>query len=464
MKTKTRAFYLLVNEIDKINLDLLAYIKTFSRFSYLFLLITLDCIKFKTINFYKSNLCKDTPAPRLELIKSITKRLEEQNIVYIKIFQSFCLEQNILSNDEKDYLIKYIDNVPFNTDEIDYDLLDKLNKQFNIEIYVDQPINSGIIGVVFPGVILSKKEKEKEKVVIKMLKKNIKSKLTNLFEEIELITKLLQWIPYINQLNLNKFFQDNKQLILNQTDFMKEAENIEIFKFKIQNMTEYKIPKVYKEITNEFNNIIVMENIKGITICDLVKYDENICDIFGKILLKFGFISILMTSAIHLDLHAGNVFFYINNDSCLPKYQIGFIDFGLCSFPSRENQNIYYLFFHDLVYKKDFSNLEKINKILRVLIEEKNIFDNLSSDNKDKLIKECINCLKKSLDKLDINFIINLSKIFKKYNLNYSTEFNQICLSLHSCDTLGELLCKDLNDTVLKSFNEIYNINTLIEI
>ena len=171
-----------------------------------------------------------------------------------------------------------------------------------------------------------------------------------------------------------------------------------------------------------------------------------------------------MTSAIHLDLHAGNIFFYINNDSHLPKYQIGLIDFGLCSFPGRENQNIYYLFFHDMVYKKDFTNLEKINKILRVLIEEKDIFDNLSTNNKDDLIKECINCLKNTFDKLDINFIINLSKIFRKYNLNYSSEFNQICLSLYSCDTLAELLCKDLNDTVLKSFNEISNINKLIEI
>ena len=159
-------------------------------------------------------------------------------------------------------------------------------------------------------------------------------------------------MPYLNHLNLNKFFQDNKQLLLNQTDFMKEAENIEIFKLKIQNMTEYKIPKVYKEITNHFNDIIVMENIKGITIHDLVKYDENICDTFGKILLKFGFISILMTSAIHLDLHAGNVFFYINNDSCLPKYQIGIIDFGLCYFPTRELQNTYYVFYNDIVHKK----------------------------------------------------------------------------------------------------------------
>ena len=43
MKTKTRAFYLLVNEIEKINVDLLTYIKTF-RFFYLLILIILTVL------------------------------------------------------------------------------------------------------------------------------------------------------------------------------------------------------------------------------------------------------------------------------------------------------------------------------------------------------------------------------------------------------------------------------------
>ena len=458
MKTKTRAFYLLVNEIEQINLDVLSYCKAFFRFLYLSMFITFDCIKFKTQNLYKNE-----PVPRLELVKSITKRLENENIVYVKIFQSICLEQNLLQTDEKDYLIKYIDSVPFNSDEIDYELLNEINSQFNVEIYYDLPINSGIIGVVFPGII--KNENENQKVVVKMLKKNIKSKLINVFEEIELITKIIEWIPYLNQLNLNKLFLDNKQLLLNQTDFTNEAVNIELFKYKNENILEYKIPKVYKEITNKFNNVIVMENIKGLTIHDLVKYDKDICDIFGKLLIKFGYISILMNSAVHLDLHAGNVFFYINDDDYLPKYQIGIIDFGLCSFPSRENQNTYYIFLHDILYKKDYTNFEKMEKIMNCIIEEKEIFEKFTDDDKKKVIIESTNCLQKCLDrKLDIIFFINLSKILKKYNLNYSKEFNQICLSLHSCDSLGSLLCKNVELTINQCVCELSNINKLIEI
>tara|TARA_E500000178_G_scaffold282639_1_gene283295 strand:+ start:1868 stop:3256 length:1389 start_codon:yes stop_codon:yes gene_type:complete len=462
MKTKTRAFYLLVNEIEKINIDLLTYIKTFSRFLYLLMLITFDSIKFKTKNLYKSQLSKDPIVPRLELIKSITKRMEHQNIVYVKFFQAFCLEQNILFNDEKDYLIKYIDSVPFNTDEIDYELLDEINSQFNLEINYSLPINSGIIGVVFSGII--KNNNENQKVVVKILKKNIKSKLLNVFQEIELITKILQWIPYLNHVNFNKLFLDNKELLLNQIDFIEEVNNIEIFKSKNENIKEFIIPKVYKEITDKFNDVIVMENIKGLTIHDLVKYDKEICDDFGKLLIKFGYISIIMTRAVHLDLHAGNVFFYINeeDDSLLPKHQIGIIDFGMCCFPGREFQNTYYIFLNEIIYKKNFNETKKI---LRNIIHEHDIYDNLTNENKNKLITEVIDCFDKSLNKkLDVSFLINLSIILKKYNLNYAKEFNQICLSLNSCDSLGTLLCKNVKSTIKQCIDELSSIYKMIEI
>ena len=58
-------------------------------------------------------------------------------------------------------------------------------------------------------------------------------------------------------------------------------------------------------------------------------------------------ISVLYNSAIHNDLHTGNVFFYLNHDdSLLPKHQLGLIDFGICCFPNKNNQNSYYYFFY----------------------------------------------------------------------------------------------------------------------
>jgi predicted unusual protein kinase regulating ubiquinone biosynthesis (AarF/ABC1/UbiB family) len=91
-----------------------------------------------------------------------------------------------------------------------------------------------------------------------------------------------------------------------------------------------------------------MENIKGLTINNIENLDSYVKEEFAKLFTKFGFISILYNSAIHNDLHAGNVFFYINDEnSGLPKYQLGLIDFGLCTFPDKNNQNYYYIFFNE---------------------------------------------------------------------------------------------------------------------
>ena len=77
-----------------------------------------------------------------------------------------------------------------------------------------------------------------------------------------------------------------------------------------------------------------MENIKGLTFNDIKDYDEKIKYEFGRLLIKFGIISILYNSAVHCDIHPGNLFFYINEETDLkPKYQIGYIDFGIVAFP-----------------------------------------------------------------------------------------------------------------------------------
>ena len=465
MKNKTKAF-LLLNEIHNNNIYLYNYLYNnlimFKRFFYLFYIFISETIKFHFLNF-KNSLYKLPKNERLTLVKSITYKLEDLNIVYVKLFQSLCLEKNILYDNEKEYLLKYTDNVPYKSEEIDYELLDILESKYNIKLQDGQPINSGIIGVVFKGLDSNNND---SKVVIKILKNDIEKKLNAVFNEIECLTSIFSYIPFLNNLNLHKLFLDNKDSLLDQVNFIKEVTNIEIFKFKNQNLVEYKIPYVYKEITNTYNNVIVMENIKGLTIDTMKDVDSNIKEEFGKLLMKFGFISILYNSAVHCDLHAGNIFFYINDiNSGLPKYQLGLIDFGLCNFPDKNNQYYYYLFFNDFFYKKDFSNKENFSNVIKNIIHEKEYFDNISFKKKEQLFLEVEKCIKKSLEEeLDLTFISKISKIFKTFNLTFSSEFNQISLSLATCQTLGKTLCKSVTNTQYKCIEELTQINKLITI
>lgn len=399
---------------------------------------------------------------RLELIKNITYKLEELNIVYVKAFQSFCLDKNILNEEEREFLIKYTDSVPYNSDDINYELLDTLESKYNICLNNNSnvPINSGIVGIVFKGI---DKNNDNRKVVIKILKNNIEQRIIQVLNEIEFITNIIKYIPYLNNLNLNKQFLDNKESLLNQIDFINEVKNIKLFKEKNKNLEEYIIPAVYEEITKEYNNIIVMENIEGLKIDQITKMDPQIKNEFGKLFVKFGVVSILYNSAIHNDLHAGNVFFYINDtNNAKPKYQLGLIDFGICVFPNRENQNVYYTFFYEIIINQNFNN---IKYVLKNIVNETYYFEKMSENIKSNLINESINVFKKYYSiSLDVYFLFLFCKILKKYKLTFTKELNEILFGLFTVNALAKELCINLNKTQKEVLNNLKNIKNIIEI
>ena len=60
---------------------------------------------------------------RYKLLLSFTKFLQNRNVLYLKIFQTLCINKDILSDKEFDLLVKYTDNVPYNIEDIDYNLI-----------------------------------------------------------------------------------------------------------------------------------------------------------------------------------------------------------------------------------------------------------------------------------------------------------------------------------------------------
>lgn len=329
------------------------------RITKLLTLVICEIIKFYTKKCV--NCLYKIPSNRLDLIKKLSKKLEEENIVYVKIFQALCLDKDLLTSDEQNYLLKYTDNVPYENNEIDYDLLDKLEHEFSITLTSKIPINCGIVGLVFDGY-----DSSNNKVIIKMLKNDILQKFTNVFDELLYISYMCQYIPYIKSLKITKLLLDNEKILLNQMNFIKEVEAIEIFSIKYKNNKEYVFPKVYREITEKYDRLLVMENISGLKFKDIETMDKTIKEEFAYCLNKFGILGILYHSVIHCDLHSGNVFFYLNDETSLinsdiPKYRLGIIDFGICCFPNKENQNSYYIFFNDIHHNENYRLIRKIS-------------------------------------------------------------------------------------------------------
>jgi ubiquinone biosynthesis protein len=438
--------------------NLLVNCKLYIRIFRLFYIFVSSFIGFCITNLSNHSIYKLPFNSRLNLIKTITTKLEDINIVYVKIFQSLCLDDNLLYENEKEYLIKYTDSVPFTKDDINNDILDTLQTNYDIKIDSYTPVNSGVVSVVFTGMY------NNENVVIKVLKNNILHRLYIAFDDIELLLKMANVFSFVRKMNLKKCFIDNKELLIEQTNFIKEANNIETFKHKIQNYKEYIIPFCYKEITLIHDNVIVMKNIKKLVYNDIKNYNKTVKNEFGKLLLKFGIISVLFTGAVHCDLHNGNVFFYINeDDDDKPKYQLGIIDFGIVVYPNRENQNNYYNFLKNIQQDKDVS---KIEEVLYSILNEPILFNNLEVLKKVELLKKVTEIMMHDIryETHNMEMIINMNRTINSYGFSFTKEFNQICLSMRISANMAMNLLININETQQEILNSFYNINLLIDI
>ena len=424
-------------------------------------------IIYEIINYFiiKSiNNVYKIPTNRLELIKALAQRLEYENIVYVKLFQALCLNKDLLYSEEQDFLIKYTDNVPYSINDINYDLLNKLQGEYSITLNNTIPINSGIVGLIFDA-----RDCSNNKVIVKMLKQNILKKFTNVFDELLYVSYICKYIPYIKYLKITKLLLDNREILLNQMNFIKEVESLELFAKKYKNNKEYRFPKVYKMITEKYPDLMVMENINGLKLKDIAVMDPSIKEEFAYLLNKFNILGILYHSVIHCDLHCGNVFFYINdvgessNNETTPKYMLGVIDFGLCTFPTKESQNAYYIFFNNMFYNNDYSS---IDYLINNFIEEQELFNSYNHNTKQVLYNETIKCLDLYASHTISNqaLVNKLGEIFYNYDLNFTREFNRVILSLHTTYSFITLLSSDVNACITKVIKELNYFNELINI
>ena len=358
-----------------------------------------------------------------------------------------------------DYLINYCDNVPYSSDCIDYKLLSDLHEIYNISVISAIPINSGLVGLVFDGY-----DSSNTKVVVKMLKRNIENNLRDCFDELLHISYICKYIPIINSFNITKLVLDYKKLMLEQIDFMKEAYALERFAEKYKNNKEYRFPKVYKNITQRYNQLLVMENIKGLTLKSLETMDDTVKEEFAYIYIKFGILGILNYSAIHCELHCGNVFFYINesNNDLVPKYQMGVIDFGLTCFPNKLNQNAYYIFLNEVLLNKDYS---QIFTVLYNVIEEKERLSTMPQLTKEALKKDICDSIQLCVDnEITPTLIAQFCKIFKNYNLNFTGEFHKLVVCLLNVNSFGNKLSKNVSACQMRLFNNLTSMHRLLEI
>ena len=420
------------------------------------------CLKYFLI--YKCS--KKTPESYNYMIKSITTKLAEKNIFFIKIFQAFANNNNVMDKELFNYFIQYTDRVTYDTTEIDYNgLYDLINiartNGDELVIENEKPIKSGNIALVYNGRLNGKR------IIIKYRRRNIEPKFKKCMEELRILINITKHLPYLCDLNINDLFDENYQIMLNQLTFSNEIKNIQMFYDKFKDVENICIPKAYSYFTDSNPEVIVMDYIEGKRIEHI---DSNDKDEYSKILSRFNLKCVFYDGIYHADLHSGNVIF-IKDESVAdtntnpdtdtrPKLKIGVIDYGIIGTMTREEQNVFFMFFKVLVSK----NYRDLAQYIVDHLSEKVCAENpeISDEQKEVIINE-IDVLCSRVLSVDNKFfggeeIYEINKILKKENMKFSKFFCRVELAIAISENVCNSLCKKLSylEQMMIAFKEIF--------
>ena len=399
-----------------------------------------------------------------EMIESLTNRLALINILYVKLFQAFALDNNMIDEEINSKLIKYTDNVTWNDEDIIYtDLINVANKyKLDLNSSNNKPINSGMISLVFK----IPKENSEECMIIKLKRKDIDKKLNDAIEQVLFIVYMLSYIPSLKYLQIYDVIEKNIESIREQTNFMEEIENMELVRKNCNKMKYVIIPKVYKEVTEECPNVIMMDYIKGERITNIKEEDYKE---YAKLVIKFGLVTYIMHGCTHGDLHGGNILFIEDENR---KKKIGILDFGIIY---KYEENFKCGMFNLLSSFNEIENVELIKNAFKTIVEPEDALERLPKEDYNKIIDISIEILEKSLKnkkKANQYQIFKFLSIMKEYiskkelleiGITLKDDFIKTQMFIAMAHGITLKLCKEENvlEICEECINEIFKTKLL---
>jgi predicted unusual protein kinase regulating ubiquinone biosynthesis (AarF/ABC1/UbiB family) len=407
-------------------------------------------------------------ADKLKFIDRLTQRLANVNILYVKVFQAIALNNSLIDENINNMLLKFTDNAPWTKDDIDVDTLNALKEDQQLVICdgVYNPINSGMISLVFKATRIS----DDSNVIIKIKRRMIERKLKDAIDNLMFFMYVLSFFPFVKKFQLAEIVNKNIDIIKHQINFDEEVENLLKIKNNCKHLKYVKIPEVFKEVTDKYPNVILMEQIDGVPIH---KVKEEDYEEFAKSVLKFGFVTTLLHGVTHGDLHSGNILFIKDENDKKYKHKIGVLDFGIIYEIESSFKGILFDIFIDLFNNTAQVTVEKL--LYSGLIEPLELVKTLPEVHRNHIIKVSSEMLNESINNSHCANQLQLYKFlseFKKYisnpeisnlGLRPSDNFMKTQLVLAMAHGITLTLCKDDYMTFAnKVINELFHTDIMM--
>lgn len=239
--------------------------------------------------------------------EDLVKDLESLGPFYVKLGQILGSEVQLLPPEYDEALQKLQDQatpMPYSDVEsiIQAELGDSPQKIF--KTFNKKPISAASLGQVHFAELPSKK-----KVAVKIQRKNIRETILEQLEALGQISSFLEEnTEFGKKYQILEKFQNLKMILLNELDYIKEADNLNIIHNNLKDFEHLIVPLPIAEYTT--SKVLTMEFIKGERIEELNPVKQIAVD--GPLLAKElfqGFLKqILFDGFFQMDPHPGNVY------------------------------------------------------------------------------------------------------------------------------------------------------------
>lgn len=385
---------------------------------------------------------------KLKMISNICHYIGKYNIIYLKVIQSISINSDLFDEKTQQFLVKYTDSVPYSLDDIDYTSLNNLSLFSNILINYT-PINSGIFAIVYKGF------HNNNPIVVKLLKKNIRTKLINCIDTLSILFYFFSYAPYLKNLNLKDLLENNKEKLLGQTECQNEINNMKLFYNFYKDFEQIIIPRVFEEFTIDNDNLIVMEYIAGKKITQIS--NEDYVE-YGEILMNMYFSDFGLHNIHHGDLHIGNILFLQENSI----KKVAILDFGIIYTIDEYYQNLFFTILKEISFEKNYEWIyDNIDELVKSSKNYNNSLEHLNNSDKSNLKNTLIDISRYTFEnRLDLLYLTkSLNKLINKYNMIAKPEIMELLFTYgFAFNTLEYLIPGNHAFIFLEKFNSMIKL------